>query len=129
MKSILAFLNNKTHQIHKQVTKNKEIKSVKLKNINQKWQVDLIHMKRSIQNNQIQFLLTIVDIFSKYTWVFLLVKATVYNVKQKLKQLLDKTMVINKTTFTFKSKIMYTDNRPEFANNTIAKLFENYNIK
>ena len=38
-------------------------------------------------------------------------------------------MVFNKVPFIFKSKIMYTDNRPEFANNTIVKLLENYDIK
>ena len=56
-------------------------------------------------------------------------KATAVNVKVKLKQLLDKTIVINEVTFTFKFKIMYTDNGPEFANNTIAKLLKDYDIK
>ena len=86
-------------------------------------------MTKLVQNNQIKFSLTIVDTFSKYIQVFPLTKATVYNVKQKLKQLLDKTIVINGITFTFKPKIMYIDNRPEFANNTIVKLLKNYDIK
>ena len=42
-------------------------------------------MKKSVQNNQIKCLLTIVNTFFKYTWVFPLTKAIAANVKQKLK--------------------------------------------
>ena len=86
-------------------------------------------MKKLIQNSQVKFLLTIVNTFSKYTWVFPLTKATAVNVKTKLKQLLDKTMVINGTIFTFQLKIIHTDNSPEFANNTMVKLLKDYDIK
>jgi transposase InsO family protein len=56
------------HTLHKPVTRKFRRRKVIVGGIDHQWQCDLVDVK-SFKNRNIRFLLTVVDVFSRYAWV------------------------------------------------------------
>ena len=66
-KKILKFTDNLAEELYKPVTRKFQRRRVNVNGIDEIWAVDLIDMQAfSKDNNGIKYLLTIIDIFSKF---------------------------------------------------------------
>jgi hypothetical protein len=59
-----------TYTLHKQVRKNFKRNPIIVKGIDDQWEADLVDMQEfAPQNSNNKYLLTVIDVFSKYAWV------------------------------------------------------------
>jgi hypothetical protein len=114
--------NQETYSLHKPIRKKFTRNKVIVPGIDDTWQIDLVDMqKHSKLNKGFHYILTIIDVFSKYAWAI--------PVKRKNG---------NHTTLAFRSvlknskrfpKKIQLDKGTEFLNSSFKKLLEEYNIK
>lgn len=92
-----------------------------LKGIHDLWQIDLLHFKQYARfNNNITFILTVIDCFSKYAWA----------VPVKTKNANDVTNAMNKI-FQQSGRVpknIQSDRGLEFYNSKFQELMKKYNI-
>ena len=67
---ILNFTDDLAEELYKPVTRKFQKRRVNVNSIDEIWAADLIYMQAfSKDNNGIKFLLTIIEIFSKFLWI------------------------------------------------------------
>jgi len=118
------FLNNdEVHQLYKPIHKLKVVKPLPIPSgPNLYWQMDIIDMGHELKHDNLgfQYILTVIDIFSKYAWAKSLKSKHAKNIVNALKEILS-----NKSA----PKIIQSDNGLEFKNASIAKLLNKFHIK
>ena|SRR5436190_1255472 len=92
---------------------------------NELWQADLNDMRGiSEHNKNINYLLTVIDVFSKMLWVQPLKRKTGVEVANAFKHIFKK-----KNGGTNVPKCLQSDKGTEFTGSTVGKLFKQYRIK
>ena len=72
LKENLKFTNELAEDLHKPVSKKIARRRVNVNGIDKIWAADLIDMQAfSKQNKGIKYLLTVIDVFYKFLWIFL----------------------------------------------------------
>lgn len=108
------------NEIHKYARKNFLRRNVILKDIDDLWQADLIDMQSfSKENSQYKYILTIIDAFSKYAWVYPLKHKNQITVTEAFKKILLSGRV---------PKNLQTDLGKEFYNSCFKHILEVYDI-
>ena len=70
VKKYIKFTNELAEEVYKPVTRNFQRMRVNVNSIDEIWAADLIDMQAfSNDNNGIKYLLTAIDIFSKFVWI------------------------------------------------------------
>lgn len=109
------------NEIHRNVRKNFPRRHVDQKGIDDLWQADLIDMQFvSDVNKNTNFILVVIDVFSKYVWTLPVKRKTKELVSQAFQSLIEKTgrSPVN----------LQTDWGTEFYNNCFKKVTTCYNI-
>jgi len=108
-----------TYSLHRQVKRKFKRNPVVVAHANEQWQADLMDMKEwSRTNNGFNYILTIIDIFSK--------KAYAVPVQKKQGQLVAKAF---ENIFKIVSPIyLQTDRGTEFKNEHVKKVLKKYNV-
>jgi len=102
-----------TYTLHKQVKRNFKRNPVIASYVDEQWQADLVDMKEfESQNDGYKYLITIIDIFSKYAWVYPL----------KDKSAVEVTKTLKKFFKLRKPSKFQTDQGKEFVNSSVKKL-------
>ena len=110
------------YTLHKPIKRKFERNKVIVSDIDEVWQMDLVDMKAfQNENNKVTFILTVIDVFSKYAWGRMLLN-------KKAETVLDAIESIIKTSKR-KPKKIHTDQGTEFFNIHSKKFFEKENIK
>ena len=77
VKKILKFTNELAEELYKPVTRKFQRRRVNVNSIDEVWASDLIDMQAfSKDNNGIKYLLTVIDMFSKFVWIIPLKRKT-----------------------------------------------------
>ena len=77
LKNNFTFSDDLAEELYKPVTRNFQRKKVNVNSIDEIWDADLIDMQPfSKDNNGIKYLLTVIDIFSKFVWIVPLKRKT-----------------------------------------------------
>jgi len=105
--------------LHKPAKKNFETRKVYVHYIDQQWQVDLVEMREfSRVNKGFNYLLTVIDCFSKYSWAIPIKTKTGEEVSKALEKIFKER----------KPNKIQTDLGKEFYNSFVQKLFKKRNI-
>lgn len=109
------------YTLHKPVRKHINRNRVLVDGIDYEWQADLVDMSSlSEYNNGVKFLLTCLDVFSKYAWVVPLKSKSATSLEKALNSILE---------LGRKPEIFYTDKGSEFKNKLVNKLLERKNVQ
>ena len=115
----LFLLSQSTYQKQQPVSKQRQQKRTVVKEKNLKWQMDIIDLRLYISDNEnIKYLLTIIDVFSKYAMVFPLENKKGETVSWILQILFQYQ----------KPKILLSDNGTEFLNTNVKQVTDQYNV-
>ena len=110
-----------TYTLHKPIRRNFTRRRVLVGGINQQFQGDLVDMQRlKSSNNNISFLLTLIDVFSKYAYVFPLKNKKGESVAQCLKKLFKSTPPMLQ---------LQTDRGVEFKNRDVQLTLKKYGVE
>jgi transposase InsO family protein len=102
--------------------KNKRVKAIITKNRGDRIQIDLIIMKSmKNENNQFKYILTVIDLFSKYAWAIPL--------RSKKGDVVAKAIETLIHVNGIKPKIIQSDNGAEFKNKWFDDLCKDFNTK
>ena len=113
IKKKLKFTNEFTEELYKPVTR-KFQRRVNKNSIDEIWAADLIDMQAfSKDNNRIKYLLTVIDIFSKFVWIVPLKRKTGQEVSNVF------SMILNER----RPSKTWVDRGREFYNKDVQKLF------
>lgn len=116
--AILEFLSKQEgHQMHKQVKKTELPFAPIVANIvNENWQIDLMDVSNSSQSNEgVKFLLCIVDVYSRFAWVFPLKNKMAKTVNEVLEPIVKEHKPLN----------INVDKGSEFKGDTLKMLKDN----
>ena len=109
-----------SYTLHKKVKKTKKNLKTVVKGIDHIWQADLIDVSNiANENKDIKFLLTCIDVFSKYGWAIPL----------KNKSAIEVTKGFSKILSERKPEKLQTDNGTEFYNSNFKELLKLNKIK
>lgn len=62
-------LNNEVYSVHRRVVRKFPRRKTIAKGINDQWQIDLLDIKKiKVQNSHMAYILTCIDVFSRYAW-------------------------------------------------------------
>ena len=116
-----TFLNNQeTKQLHDTVHHQKVVRPILPKAPKQIWQADLTDMnKYYVQNGQKKYLLTVIDCFSKYAYVFALANKNEQTIADKFNELFQRD----------KPATLQTDNGGEFKNAVVGNVCTHHNVR
>lgn len=107
-------------ELHRPARKNYPRRHVVMRGLDETWQADLVDMTAYTQfNNGYKYLLTIVDIFSKYAWVVATRTKSGKDVTNAMDSVLAKGRVPRK---------LHVDRGKEFYNNEFKALLQRYGI-
>ena len=108
-------------ELHKPARKNYPRRRVEMRHIDETWQADLVEMiPYSKVNKGFKYLLTVIDIFSKYAWAVPVKSKNGKDVTVAVKSILDQGRV---------PENMHTDRGKEFYNSQFENLMQLHNIK
>ena len=108
-----------TYTLHRQVKRRYRRNRVFVKGIDDQWQADLVDVNALSRHNKgIRFLLTCIDIFSKYAWVVPLKDKKGSTMVKALSQILSKR----------KPTKLQTDKGSEFFNRDVKKLLKEHEV-
>lgn len=104
-----------TYSLHKPVIKKFKRRATIVSGLNDQFQCDLIDIKKFKEhNNNSQYILTVIDVFSKYGWARALKSKEGTEVAKHLKAILTER----------KCRAMQSDKGKEFYNSNVEKLFK-----
>ena len=107
-------------EIHKQARRRFLRRKVDIRGLDETWEIDLVDVsKYSKVNKGYKFLLTIIDIFSKYGWIVALKNKTGVEVAKAMESVLKQGRAPNK---------IHCDRGREFYNNNFESLMKKYKI-
>jgi len=117
---VIKFLNSQdVFTLHKPLRKKFPRRKVYVHDIDQQWQADLVEMiPYHKENDGYRYLLTVIDIFSKYAW----------GIPIKFKNADEVVKAFNKIFKERKPNKIQTDNGTEFYNQKVQNIFKDYNI-
>jgi hypothetical protein len=120
-KDVLEWLRSQsTYTLHKPVRKNFLRNRVVVEGIDDQWQADLVDMQAYSRSNKgTKYLLTCIDVFSKYAWAVPLKTKTGPEVMAAIKQIFKE----GRQPFNFN-----TDRGKEFENKHVKGLFKKHDI-
>ena len=114
---ILKFTSELAEELYKPVTRNCQRRRVNVNSIDEIWAYDLIDMQTFLMdNNGIKYLLTVIDIFSKFVWIISLKRKTGQEVANAFSRILRER----------RPSKMWVDKDREFYNKDVQKLVELY---
>lgn len=103
-----------TYTLHKQLRKRIERNPIIVENIDQQWEADLVDMQEfANQNDNYKYMLTVIDVLSKYAWVVPIKNKTAKSIVDAFKKIFQGNR---------KPAFIRTDQGKEFVNT----LFKNY---
>ena len=109
-----------SEELHKPKRKNYPRRRIIVNHINEIFAADLVEMQKFAKLNKgYRYLLTCIDIFSKYSWVIPLKDKKGITIKNALQKIFNKR----------KPKFLWTDNGKEFYNKQVQDLLNENNIK
>jgi transposase InsO family protein len=109
------------NELHKPARVNYNRRKVIMKGIDDLWQIDLVEMHQfSKQNNKFNYLLTVIDTFSKYSWAIPLKRKTAKIVSEAMEKLLKTSKRVPKN--------IQSDMGKEFYNSEFQNVMKKYNI-
>ena len=116
----IKFTDELAEELYKLVTRNFQRRRVNVNGIDEIWAADLIDMQAfSKDNNGIKYLLTVIDIFSKFVWIILLKRKTGQEVANAFSRILKER----------RPSKMWVDKGRKFYNKDDQKLFELYSTE
>ena len=121
-RNIMEYLKNQeTWQLRKNVPKNHVTRPIISKGVGSHLEMDLIDMQKYAHyNSGNNWILVIVDIFSKKAWAFALKDKSATTVAHIIDLFLDSEKYVSK---------IQSDNGPEFKNLEMEKVFNEHNVK
>ena len=109
------------YTLHAPAAKRFRRNRVYVSGIDKQFQIDLVEMgEYSKENNGVRYLLTCIDVFSKYAWVRPLNSKTGISVTEAFKDILSEGRV---------PQLLQSDSGTEFYNKTFQKLLSEHGIK
>ena len=109
-----------SEELHKSKRKNYPRRKIIVNNINEIFAADLVEMQKFAKLNKgYRYLITCIDIFSKFAWVIPLKDKKGITIKNALEKIFNKR----------KPKFLWTDNGKEFYNKQVQDLLNENNIK
>ena len=119
-KQISDFLHQQdTYTKHKPLVYKFRRRRIYVSHIDDQWQADLIDMKSfKHYNNKVSYILTVIDIFSKYAWAVPIRKKTGAEITRAFESIFAQR----------KPEKIQTDKGTEFINRETQKLFADHNI-
>ena len=109
-----------SEELHKPKRKNFPRRRIIVNNINEIFAADLVEMQKFAKLNKgYRYLITCIDIFSKFAWVIPLKDKRGITIKNALEKIFNKR----------KPKFLWTDNGKEFYNKQVQDLLNENNIK
>ena len=119
-KKILKFTDELAEELFKPVTRKFQRRRVNASGINEIWAVDVIDMQAfSEDNNGIKYLLTVIDIFSKFVWIIPIKRKTGQEVANAFSRILKER----------RPSKMWVDKGLEFYSKDVQKLVELYSTE
>ena len=116
-----TLFNEIGEELHKPVVRKFTRRKVIVNDINDIWGIDIVDMSEwKKENNGYVYLLTIIDIFSKFAWCVLLKNKTSSVVLDAFKKVIEKYKV--------KPKILWADQGSEFYNSAFKKYLKQQDI-
>lgn len=108
-------------ELHKPIRKNFPRRHVNMRGLDETWQADLVDMSTySNENKEYKFLLTVIDIFSKYAWGVPLKTKNGPDVTAAMKSILEQS--------NRHPKNLHADQGKEFYNKEFKTLMKKYGI-
>lgn len=109
-----------TYTLHKSRRKTFQRNPVVVTNIDQQWQADLVDMQKfSSQNRGYKYLVTVIDIFSKYAFAIPVKNKSATELKSVFKKLFESRQPV----------VLQTDQGLEFDNSSLKQLLKNKGIQ
>lgn len=120
---IKKYLSNQDeYTLHKPIKRKFSRNKVVVTGIDDTWQMDLVDMSMfQKENNKITFILTIIDVFSKYAWGRMILNKKGETVKDAIKSVIESS--------NRKPNKIHTDQGTEFFNIQCKSYFDKNNIK
>lgn len=119
-----------TYTLHRPIRRNFQRNATVVYGIDDQWQADLVDMQEwRNENRGYNYLLTCIDIFSKYAWVRPLKSKSGTDVVKAFSSIFDDPnteSAIRKNRFP---RALQTDKGKEFFNNSARRLFQDYEIE
>jgi L-rhamnose mutarotase len=116
----MADLEKVSKELHKQITRKFQRRKVYVSEVNEVWGADLTDLQYwKDKNNGYRYILTVIDVLSKYAWAVPLKDKTAKEVAKAFEEI-------------FKEAIpqkVWTDQGSEFYNSTVKTLFKKHNIQ
>jgi transposase InsO family protein len=107
------------YTLHKPIKHKFQTRRVLVSSIDDQWQADLVDMQKyRIYNKGVGYILTIIDIFSKYAWAIPIKKKTGEEITNAFQSIFHER----------KPKKIHTDKGLEFINKSTQRLLKNHNI-
>ena len=110
------------NELHKEYRKPKDFLKVKVFNKDDIWGADLVEMPNMKGNNDFKYILTIIDLYTKYAWAVPLKDKKGITIRDSFEKLFEETpdRIPNK---------LYTDNGKEFYNKWMNEFLNKNEIK
>ena len=109
-----------TYTLHKPVRKIFKRNPIIVEHIDQQWEADLVEMREfSSKNKKFNYILTVIDVMSKYAWVKPLKDKTQKSIVEAFKDIFKSERV---------PKFLRTDQGREFLNNSFKNLMKEYDV-
>lgn len=110
-----------TEELHKPARRNYPRRKFEMRDIDETWQADLVEMQPYARENQgYRYLLTVIDVFSKFAWAQPVRRKTGQDVTSAMETILKQGRIPTK---------LHTDNGKEFYNSIFQSLMEKHKIK
>ena len=111
-------------ELHREYRKPKTFLKVKVFAMDDIWGADLVEMPNSKNNNGYKYILTIIDLYTKYAWAIPLKNKTAVTVRNAFEELFE-----NSLNGHSPPKKLYTDNGSEFYNKTFKEFRDDNEIE
>ena len=117
---LITWSDQLADELHKPIRRKFIKRTVFVKNVDDIWTADLVDMQKlSRENKGFKYLLTVIDVFSKYGWIIPLKTKTGVEVAEALQNLFEKNKPPSK---------LWTDKGTEFYNTHVNKVLQKNNV-